>query len=131
MNKNQVNFNNITFKCNPDSTDEHNKTYYHTKLENSVGLHTYATPIIIEQSSLSTTNSIFENCRNSMIGGVIYLENEASYKDNGSVFRYKFGRFRRSYIFALFGCSTREYYFYNKLCLKHQELCILLVNQPL
>ena len=87
----QVNFNNITFKCNPDSTDEHNKTYYHTKLENSVGLHTYATPIIIEQSSLSTTNSIFENCRNSMIGGVIYLENEASYKDNGSVFRYNLG----------------------------------------
>lgn len=57
----QVNFNNITFKCNPDPKDGHNQTEYQSKLDNLTSLNPNSSPIIVESSSLSTTNSVFKN----------------------------------------------------------------------
>ena len=80
--------NTITFLCNPGEVSDFNSTEYERILATE-GFDTIQSPIVLQSSKLITRNSVFQkNCRNSDRGGVISLNYDSTYQDEGSTFAY-------------------------------------------
>ena len=80
-------FDTVTFKCNQAEDSDFDQTEYEKMLDtgNRDGV---KSPILIEKSKLITRNCVFKNCRNSERGGVISLNYDSTYQDDGSTFAY-------------------------------------------